>query len=157
MLSLELVNTPTHCDGNIFDLVIVESEETSKVKYKCTVGEYLPDHKYVTVKIEAKKRDSVLQIKKYTLSYCNISDEFLKQQVGNIDLKKCDTATEKACKLELELTRLLDESAPIKSRIVRQRTPKPWYNEEINHARKNYRKCVNNWTKSKKASEWSNV
>ena len=55
----QLVEEPNHKDGNILDLVIAESWNSSK-NYNVKVGEFLSDHKFVTVHIDLLKETTPL-------------------------------------------------------------------------------------------------
>ena len=56
--------------------------------------------------------------------------------------------------LETKLLSILDEMAPIEPKLIRERIPKPWYNENINQARKDYRKTCRKWSKSRNKDDW---
>ena len=149
----QLVNAPTHRCGNILDVAIVESSEISKFSYDCSVGEYLSDHKYVMLKAKTIKQGVTFKEK----NICNlkiIQDDKLQKLINDIDLKECETVTKKAEMLESELLSILDEMAPIEPKLIRERIPKPWYNENINQARKDYRKTCRKWSKSRNKDDW---
>ena len=55
----QLVEEPTHKDGNILDLVIAESWNSSR-NYTIKVGEFLSDHKFVTVHMDLSKETTPL-------------------------------------------------------------------------------------------------
>ena len=70
-----------------------------------------------------------------------------KLRLINLDSRNGSTATDIANKYDKLTSDLLDEFAPIKNRLVRDRSPKPWFNSEINVTRKAYRKLHANMVK----------
>ena len=156
----QLVEEPTHKDGNILDLVIAESWNSSR-NYTVKVGEFLSDHKFVTIHMDLLKETTPLV---YTKSR-NIRDidiEAFKSKLELIDLdsRNGSMATDLANEYDKLTLDLLNEFAPIKNRLVRDRPPKPWFDSEINVTRKAYRKlhaiwswtCTNeNWLAVKKS------
>ena len=80
----QLVEEPTHKDGNILDLVIVESWNSLR-NYTVKVGEFLSDHKFLSIHINLLKETAPLV---YTKSR-NIRDidiEVFKSKLKLIDL-----------------------------------------------------------------------
>ena len=150
----QLVEEPTHKDGNILDLVIAESWNSSK-NYTVKVGEFLSDHKFVTVHIKLLKETTPLV---YTNSR-NIRDiniEAFKNKLRLIDLdsRNGPMATDLASEYDKLTSDLLDEFASIKNRLVRDRSPKSWFNSEINVTRKAYRKLHATWSRTCMNESW---
>ena len=63
-------------------------------------------------------------------------------------------ATELASEYDKLTSDLLNEFAPIKNRLVRDRPPKPWFNNEINVTRKAYRKLHAIWSRTHTNENW---
>ena len=150
----QLVEEPTHKDGNILDLVIAESWNSSK-NYNVKVGEFLSDHKFVTVHIDLLKEIMPLV---YTNSRYirDINIEAFKNKLRLIDLNSTNglMATGLAIEYDKLTLYLLNQFAPIKNRLVRDRSPKPWFNSEINVARKAYRKSHAIWSMTHMNESW---
>ena len=120
----QLVEEPTHKDGNILDLVIAESWNSSR-KYTVKVGEFLSDHNFVTVHMDLLKETTPLV---YTNSRNrrDIDIEAFKNKLRLINLDSSNGAivTDIASEYDKLTLDLLDEFAPIKNRTVRERSPK---------------------------------
>ena len=150
----QLVEEPTCKDGNILDLVIAKSWNSSR-NYTVKVGEFLSDHKFVTVHMDLLKETTPLV---YTKSR-NIRDidiEAFKSKLKLIDLdsRNGSMATDLASEYDKLTSDLLNEFAPIKNRLVRDRPPKPWFNSEINVTRKAYRKLHAIWSRIRTIENW---
>ena len=150
----QLVEEPTHKDGNILDLVIAKSWNSSR-NYTVKVGEFLSDHKFVTVHMDLLKETTPLA---YTKSR-NIRDidiEAFKSKLELIDLdsRNGSMATDLASEYDKLTSDLLNEFAPIKNRLVIDRPPKPWFNSEINVTRKAYRKLHVIWSRTCTNENW---
>ena len=52
---------------------------------------------------------------------------------------------------------ILSDLAPIKNRLIKERVPKPGFNNEIDQIRKAYRKCHTNWIETREETDWQAV
>ena len=86
----------------------------------------------------------------------DINIEAFKNKLRLIDLNSRNglTATDLASEYDKLTSDLLDEFAPIKNRLVRDRSPKPWFNSEINVTRKAYRKLHAIWSRTRMNESW---
>ena len=150
----QLVEEPTHKDGNILDLVIAESWNSSR-KYTVSVGEFLSDHKFVTVHMDLLKEATPL-VYTNTRNLRDMDSEAFKNKLSQINLDSSNgaTATDIASEYDRLTSNLLDQFAPIKKRLVRERLPKPWFNSEINEARRAYRKLHAIWSRTHTKEYW---
>ena len=150
----QLVEEPTHKDGNILDLVTAKSWNSLR-NYTVKVGEFLSDHKFVTIHMDLLKETTPLV---YTKSR-NIRDidiEALESKLELIDLdsRNGSMATDLASEYDKLTSDLLNEFAPIKNRLVRDGPPKPWFNSKINVTRKAYRKLHAIWSRACTNENW---
>ena len=77
-----------------------------------------------------------------------------KLRLINLDSSNGATATDLANEYDNLASNLLDQFTPIKKRLVKERSPKPWFNSEINVARRAYRKLHAIWSRSHTKENW---
>ena len=51
----------------------------------------------------------------------------------------------------------LDHTVAVVTKLLRDRPPKPWINDEVLLARRTYRRCVNFWSKDESRENWTSV
>ena len=59
--------------------------------------------------------------------------------------------------MTIKILEILNDLAPIKKRLIKERVPKPWFSDEIDQIRKAYRKCHTNWTKTHCKTDWQAI
>ena len=68
-----------------------------------------------------------------------------KEKLATINLHTPDaSATQLADMYDNKILEILNDLAPIKNRLIKERVPKPWFSDEIDQIRKAYRKCHTN-------------
>ena len=149
----QLVDTPTQRCGNILDWIIVRAD-SSLLSYDC-VRELpgLSDHYgiFSVLSIETLK-PSFRQIK-----YRNIKDiqmEIFQQQIHQsaqkiyIKYTDCKDPSELAEITNKCLADILDQHAPLLSKVVKDRPPAPWKTSEVKEAKRIARRAERKYRKS---------
>ena len=67
------------------------------------------------------------------------------------------SATQLAETYDNKILEILNNPAPIKNRLIKERVPKPWFSDETDRIRKAYRKCHANWTKTHCETDWQAI
>ena len=81
-----------------------------------------------------------------------------KEKLATINLHTTDaSATQLAETYDNKVLEILNDLAPFKKRLIKERVPKPWFSDEIDWIRKAYRKCHTNWTKTHCETDWQAV
>ena len=110
----QLVEEPTNKDGNILDLVIAESWNSSR-NYTVKVGEFLSDHKFVTIHMDLLKETTPLvYTKSRNIRDIDIETFKSKLKLINLDSRNGSMATDLASEYDKLTLDLLNEFAPIK-------------------------------------------
>ena len=150
----QLVQEFTHKDGNIIDTIIIE-EESMPVRIT-TVGEFLSDHRFVSVEtIWKKDNQTISKVKQRNLK--EIDHNKMKKDIEIIELNTEANVTSVALELENNLVEVLNAHAPEKIQTIIKRALKPWMSTSIMQARKDYRKCVSIWNRDKNKEKWNAV
>ena len=94
------------------------------------VDEFISDHRFVQLQMEHKQTGTVLKKTNVRnlkqVSNSNLQEKFCELKVSN------ETDINSVCKLfENDFKKIIDELAPITEKIVRDRTPKPWFNTDM--------------------------
>ena len=81
-----------------------------------------------------------------------------KEKLATINLHTPNaSATQLAETYDNKILEILNDLAPIKNRLIKERVPKPWFNDEIDQIRKAYRKCHTSWIKTQCETDWQAV
>ena len=67
------------------------------------------------------------------------------------------SATQLAETYDNKILEILNNLAPVKNRLIKERIPEPWFSDEIDRIRKAYRKCHANWTKTHCETDWQAI
>ena len=117
-------------------------------KYKVQVGDFLSDHKFVSIQLSLLK-ESVSYKHVMTRNLKELNKVSFKEKLATINLCTTDaSAIQLAETYGNKILEILNDLASIKKRLIKERVPKPWFSDEIDQIRKAYRKCHTNWTKT---------
>ena len=115
------------------------------------------DHKFVSLQLSLLK-ESVSYKHVMTRNLKELNKVSFKEKLATINLRTTDaSATHLAERHDNEILEILNDLAPIKKRLIKERVPKPWISDEIDWIRKAYRKCHTNWTKTHCETDWQAV
>jgi len=145
---IQHVTGATQKKGNTIDFVITRSEDSPFVDVQ--VSSLLTDHYAIHCSLNLSKPG----YPKKTISYrkfANIDKEQFKEDLKHSNLlssleKDLDALVDQ---YNTTLTEILDRHAPLKTREITIRPLVPWYNDEIDQAKKVRRKYEQQWRKSK--------
>ena len=139
----QVVDQPTHKNGNILDITMIEDWHNDR-EYKVQVGDFLLDHKFVSLKLGLLK-EAVSYKHIMTRNLKELSKVSFKEKLATINLCTKDaSATQLVETYDNKILEILNDLVPIKKRLIKKRVPKPWFSDEIVQIRKAYRKCHTN-------------
>ena len=114
------------------------------------------DHKFVSLQLSLiKKSESYKHV--MTRNLKELNKVSFKEKLATINLHTPDASATLAETYDNKILEILNDLAPIKNRFIKERVPKPWFNEEIDQIRKAYRKCHTNWIKAHCETDWQAV
>ena len=126
----QVVDQPTHKNGNILDLIMIEDWHNDR-EYKVQVGDFLSDHKFISLQLSLIKK-SVSYKHVMTRNLKELNKVSFKEKLATINLHTPNaSATQLAETYDNKILEILNDLAPIKNRLIKERVPKPWFNDEI--------------------------
>ena len=152
----QVVDQPTHKNGNILDLIMIEDWHNDQ-EYEVQVGDFLLDHTFVSLQLSLiKELASYKHV--MTRNLKELNKVSFKEKLATINLHTTDaSATQLAETYDNKILEILNDLAPIKKRLIKERVPKPWFSDEIDRIRKAYRKCHTKWTKTHCETDWQAI
>ena len=152
----QVVDQPMHKNGNILDLIMIEDWQNDR-EYKVQVGDFLSDHRFVSLQLSLIKK-SVSYKHVMTRNLKELNRVSFKEKLATINLNIPNaSATQLAETYDNTILEMLNDLAPIKNRLIKERVPKPWFNDEIDQITKIYRKCHTSWIKTRCETDWQAV
>ena len=137
MEALELVqhiHQQTHRLGNTIDLVYTESLEPIRI-YHAFTRSYILDHRLVGIELQMKKQLVSIESSK-TRNYKEFNASDFNTGFNNDNILEQDSFEQAVMELEKELTRTLDELAPLQDRRKKKQPSRPWYNATLKEQRR---------------------
>ena len=138
------IDQPTHQLGNTLDLIYTESLEPILVNHAFTSNCIL-DHCLVGIELQMKKQQVRIESSK-TRNYKNFSTSSFETSFNNSTILEEDNFELAVKALEKELTRTLDELAPLQDRRKKKISSRPWYNSTLKEQKRivRTRECIYN-------------
>ena len=138
------INQPTHQLGNTLDLIYTESLEPIPVSHAFT-SNFISDHCLVGIELEMRKQQVRIESSK-TRNYKNFSTSSFETSFNNSTILDQDNFELAVKALERELTRTLDELAPLQNRRKKKIPSRPWYNSTLREQKRivRTRECIYN-------------
>ena len=126
-------------------------------EYKVQVGDFLSDHKFISLQLSLTKK-SVSYKHVMTRNLKELNKVSFKEKLATINLNTPDaSATQLAETYDNKILEILNDLAPIKNRLIKERVPKPWFSDEIDRIRRDYRKCHTIWIKTHCETDWQAI
>ena len=120
---------PTHQLGNTLHLIYTESLDAIKVIY-AFLGDCILDHRQAVIELQLRKQQERSESTSHR-NYRGLNlDNFRKEFNSNRILEK-DNLENMFTEFNEEMTRALDELAPLEERGKSKRKSRPWYNSQI--------------------------
>ena len=145
---------PTHKKGHTLDLDISSCEYNVVAEFK-VLPSLGSDHNLIRCTINCEKpkavkiKSTVRNIKAIDkVSFAND----LSSHLSDLDLSD-GFVDEMLERFNTSILKVLDSHAPPQQRFRNIRSTSPWYNETINHARREQRRCERRWLKSKSEAD----
>ena len=123
------IDQPTHQLGNTLDLIYTESLKPILVNHAFT-SNFILDHCLVGIELQMKKQQVRIESSK-TRNYKNFSTSSFETSFNNSTILEEDNFELAVKALEKELTRTLDELAPLQDRRKKKIPSRPWYNSTL--------------------------
>ena len=145
------VTFPIHQEGNILDLVFMETCNSIKVK-SCRPGPILSDHTAVDIVMAQPSQP----IQRKLIKYKKLKDIDTNQLNRDLEVSDTDTGSidDMVEDLESKLLQALNKHTPEITKTVTVRQIIPWYTDKIKEQKRRVcrRECV--WQKYKLESNW---
>lgn len=171
---VQMIEVPTHKSGNVLDAIIVENENTLYNIERSEVGDYISDHRIISLHLKinkAKANEKLITRDTSTITNEDISEMFneLRSEIYNVEIptnqinnltdeKLCDMYTEN---LESALINEYNKLAPQLTTTKRIKEIKPWFKKheksKIIDLRKNYRSSQKNWLQNRNEENWNKL
>ena len=148
------VNIPTHKSDNVLDLIITRLDETTTSNFSID-DPAISDHFAVHCNLAVSRPPNPKQVLK-SRKLCNVNLHKLRQDINSSTLVKSPSSdiTELCDQYDAVLSSILDEHAPLRTRIITLRPHAPWYNNEIRKQKTICRKRERCWRRSGLASDY---
>ena len=127
------IDQQTHRLGNTLDLVYVESLEPVRIYHACT-SSHISDHRLVGIELQMKKQLVSIESSK-TRSYKDFNPSDFNTSFNNDNILEQNSFEQALIELEKELTRTLNELAPLQDRRKKKQPSRPWYNATLKEQR----------------------
>ena len=146
------VHSPTHQTGHILDLVVSQTDDNF-ITSVTVHPDSLSDHHRIELKLRALK--PAVQTNTITKrDFRNIDADALRSDITSVCSDMCACTNDRQADELVHvyntcLTDCLDKHAPWRNVRVRDTTPHPWYDTDIDVARNKKRKQENVWRRTK--------
>ena len=146
------INQPTHQLGNTLDLIYTESLEPIPVSHAFT-SNYISDHCLVGIELEMRKQQVRIESSK-TRNYKNFSTSSFETSFNDSTILDQDNFELAVKALEIELTRTLDELAPLQDRRKKKIPSRPWYNSTLRQQKRIVRTREHIYNRDRQLHQW---
>ena len=142
------VTEPTHQSGHTIDFIITRKEDNliSKVQ----VSSFLSDHSIVHSELNIAGTEYATRTVRYRKFRTIDLDQFNEDLCGSeLDTISADSdVSTNVTKYHNVVTSLIDKHAPLKTNTFVDRPKLPWYNAEIQAAKRHRRQCERLWQRT---------
>jgi hypothetical protein len=142
------VETGTHTHGNILDLVITRSSEL-EIENLDVYGQIFSDHSPIVFEIPVGKPSAIrvkcMQRKIKEINIAALEDDIKSQ----LNTSTCSSVNDLVEKYNSTLSDILEKHASVNIKQHVLRPLKPWFNKDIQQAKKDRRKAERKWRASK--------
>ena len=149
---IQHINQQIHQLGNTLDLVYTESLEPIRVCHAFT-SSYISDHHLVGIELQMKKQLVKAESSK-TKSYKNFNPSDFEANFNSTSILEQDSFKQAFIELEKELTRTLDELAPLKDRRKKKQPSRSWYNATLKEQRRIVRTREHIYNRNRQLHQW---
>lgn len=147
---IQHVNQPTHARGHVLDLIITRSSE-QLIEDIVVKDMQISDHFWIHCSLQGQKPRSVKKEisfrKMKSINIQHFEEDINASTLSSID--SYNSADEAVSAYNTELSTIMDKHAPIITKTFTLHPEAPWYNTEIDVAKKERRKAEKTWRKSK--------
>lgn len=150
------VTCKTHKKGNTLDLIITEDTFMYDISAPRDIY-YISDHSVVASTINIPKPDTA----KKSISYRNLKAiDHSKLNEDLLNFVKSTTPTSDFDSLvnsySTELTRILDEHAPVIEKTIKPKPKVPWFDADTKTLQRKKRHLERKWRKTNNSADWEN-
>ena len=146
------IHQQTHQLGNTLDLVYTESLQPIRI-YHAFTSSYISDHRLVGIELQMKKQLVSIESSK-TRSYKDFNPSDFNTSFNNDNILEQDSFEQAVVELEKELTRTLDELAPLQDRGKKKQPSRPWYNATLKEQRRIVRTRERIYNRDRQPHHW---
>ena len=149
------ITFPTHVLDNTLDLIFSEANNKIKVE-ECSQRDYISDHCLITCILGIDKvittRKEITYHKVKSVNVLNMASDIRK---GLMDSStKSTSLEERVMQFESILKSLLENHAPVKTKLMPLQKPTPWFTEEVKKLKQTMQRKEKIWRKYKLDSTW---
>ena len=146
------IDQPTHQLGNTLDLIYTESLEPIPVSHGFT-SNFISDHCLVGIELEIRKHQVRIESSK-TRNYKNFNTSSFETSFNDSTILEQDNFEQAVKALEKELTRTLDELAPMQDRRKKKISSRPWYNSTLREQKRIVRNRERIYNRDRQLHQW---
>lgn len=148
------VQTPTHKNNNILDLIVTRSGEETVLNLSVNdpvISDHFAVHCTLAIKRPPKAKLTISSRKLRTIDPDNLRRDI---RSSTLYYSPSQEITELFDQYDSVLLSILDKHAPLRTRIITLRPNAYWYSEEIRKQKSTCRKLQTRWRRSKLESDY---
>ena len=146
------VNFQTHCVGNTLDLLFTES--ASRFNMRTFKGSYILDHRAIVMELNIRIQHTLGKMVTFRdLKQINIEEFKSALDLGSTENMEEVTLVNE--KYEEELSRVLNNLAPEKTKFVTMKEKRPWFDEDVANLRRLLRRFEKVWLRIRSNNSWN--
>ena len=146
------IDQQTHQLGNTLDLIYTESLEPILVNHAFT-SSYILDHCLVGIELQMKKQQVRIESSK-ARNYKDFNTSSFETSFNNSAILEEENFELAVKSLEKELTRTLDELAPLQDRRKKKIPSRPWYNATLKEQKRIVRTRERIYNRDRQLHQW---
>ena len=145
------ISFETHCAGNTMDVLFTEI--TLQLNTRTFKGRSISDHRAIVSELDIRVQHNNSRMVTFrNLTQINVEEYQSSLNFGNTEeMEDLDLVYEK---YENELTRVLDQLAPDRTKLLTNRDNRPWFNQALASQKRVLRRCKKIWLRYRTEACW---
>ena len=150
----QLITQPTHIYGNTLDIICVRDEEDviRPESVEIFPPGVLSDHAWINFSVSVKKPPSSkkkITYRPWKVLNKNLFKQHLLDAADSVMSIPHMSVNEVYATFATNVTRILDDTIPLKSKLITSKPAPPWYSHEIQLERANRRRLEKKWRRTR--------
>ena len=150
---MQHVKIPTHNKGHMLDVIITTNSTGFNNVGEIIPGPYNSDHRLLILETTINKMEPKKITTKARKSTQNINSIF-KEKFNDKEILRSTTLEDAINHFTIDVLKALDDIAPLKIVKTNNRTPKPWYDEDLKQQRTVMKNRECKWIKHHERHLW---